>query len=148
MPSVSTSIIWAPLSPKPCDRGLNQLSAFRRDLIGDGEIVEVAHLKAEVTVEGVDQDFESRLQGVEIELDVPVGCVACQFFGLEAKYAQIPQQAGKYAQLIFLWQVVVDQHDRGIQGRHIAVENAPGCSLVLDMRVTADNLAAFFGARY
>ena len=70
-----------------CDRGLNQLSAFRRDLIGDGEIVEVAHLKAEVTVEGVDQDFESRLQGVEIELDVPVGRVACQFFGLEAKDA-------------------------------------------------------------
>ena len=46
---------------EPCDRGLNQLSAFGRDLIGSGEVVEMAHLKAEVAVERVDQDFESRL---------------------------------------------------------------------------------------
>src|SRR5439155_3617676 len=34
--------------PEPCDGGLNQLSAFGRDLIGRVEIVEMAHLKTEV----------------------------------------------------------------------------------------------------
>src|SRR5262249_32810841 len=85
---------------------------------------------------------------IEIEPAFLVIRAARLFFGLEAKQAEVVQQAGKYAQLIFLWKIIVDEYNGWIQRSHITVKDTFGCSLVLHMGIAADDFFAFVGTGY
>jgi hypothetical protein len=126
---------------------LNQFSALRCDLIGRVEIVEVAHRKAEIAVERIDQDFKGRLQGIAIAVAFRIFGSGREFLRLHAKTAQIAQQTGEYVQFIFTRQVVVSQHDRRIERSNVAVEHASRHSLMFHARIAADDIPALVRPR-